>query len=228
MAPAEKIRAKASLSDNFVQVYGATNCGRISALSGADLEARPDTLGRVLPHVIMQMVDDNDRILPPGESGIIRLRSPGMARRGYGSSASSGEGFKGGWAYPGDIGAFDEDGFLHLLGRTSDLIIRGGANVHPSEVELAISECPGVRDVAVVGFAKLPEGEEIAAFIVAEGNLTEAALVAHCRTCLAPDKRPRKFVFVSDLPRNTNGKVLRSELRNRLENADKTGPERVL
>jgi acyl-CoA synthetase (AMP-forming)/AMP-acid ligase II len=141
-----------------------------------------------------------------------------MARSVYGGSATaSGDTFKGGWAYPGDIGAFDSDGFLHLLGRTSDLIIRGGANVHPSEVELALSDCEGVQEVAVTGFTKLPEGEEIAAFVVSAGNLTEATLDAHCRTRLPPDKRPRKFVFVSDLPRNANGKVLRSELRKQLE-----------
>jgi long-chain acyl-CoA synthetase len=228
MTPAEKLKAKATLSDNFIQLYGATNCGRISALSGADLEARPDTLGRVLPHVIMQMVDDDDNVVTPGEAGIIRLRAPGMARGAYGSAGGPGEGFKDGWAYPGDIGTFDEDGFLHLLGRTSDLIIRGGANVHPAEVEGVLSECAGVREVAVVGFTKFPEGEEIAAFVVAETDLTEPALVAHCRSRLAADKRPRKFVFVSDLPRNTNGKVLRAELRNRLEHADEIGPEPVL
>ena len=158
--------------------------------------------------------------LPPGEAGVIRLRSPGMARSIYGGvTRGSGDKFKGGWAYPGDIGALDTDGFLQLLGRTSDLIIRGGANVHPSEVELVIADCAGVQDVAVMGFTKLPEGEEIAAFVVSSGTLTEAALDAHCRTRLAPDKRPRKFVFVADLPRNANGKVLRAELRKQLEEA---------
>ena len=218
MAPAEKIKAKASLCTNFVQVYGATICGRISALSGADLDARPDTLGHVLPHVAMQIVNDDDRVLPPGEAGAIRLRSPGMARSVYGASTSSaGDSFKGGWAYPGDIGAIDREGFLHLLGRNSDLIIRGGANVHPSEIEVVIRECSGVQDVAAIGFIKLPEGEEIAAFVVADGDLTEAVLLAHCRSRLAPDKRPRKFVFVPELPRNVNGKVLRAELRKQLE-----------
>jgi acyl-CoA synthetase (AMP-forming)/AMP-acid ligase II len=220
MSAAEKVRAKRSLCDNFVQVYGSTICGRISALSGADLDAHPDSLGRVLPHVVMQMVDDDDKPLPSGEGGVIRLRSPGMAESIYGKSMpSAGDGFKDGWAYPGDIGAFAADGFLHLLGRTSDLIIRGGANVHPSEVERVIEECEGVRDVAVVGFTKLPEGEEIAAFVVSSNNLTEAALDAHCRTRLAPDKRPRKYVFVPELPRNTNGKILRTELRKQLEGA---------
>ena len=89
-----------------------------------------------------RLVNDDDRVLPPGEAGAIRLRSPGMARSVYGASTSSaGDSFKGGWAYPGDIGAIDGDGFLHLLGRTSDLIIRGGANVHPSEIEVVIREC---------------------------------------------------------------------------------------
>ena len=218
LAPAEKVRAKTSLCANFVQVYGATICGRISALSGSDLDARPDTLGRVLPHVLLQIVNDDDQVLPPAEAGAIRLRSPGMARNIYGEGRSgSGDSFKGGWAYPGDIGAFDEDGFLHLLGRTSDIIIRGGANVHPAEVELVIGECEGVRDVAVVGFTKLPEGEEIAAFVVSSSNLTEAALDAHCRTRLAPDKRPRKFVLVPELPRNANGKISRATLRQLLE-----------
>lgn len=114
----------------------------------------------------------------------------------------TGDKLKEGWAYPGDIGTIDEGGFLRLLGRTSDLIIRGGVNVHPSEVEAAIAEHEGVREVAVVGFANLPEGEEIAAFVVPSGNLTEASLVAHCRARLSSDKRPRKFAFVTKLPRN--------------------------
>ena len=152
------------------------------------------------------------------EAGAIRLRSPGMARSVYGASTSSAvDSFKDGWAYPGDIGAIDGDGFLRLLGRNSDLIIRGGANVHPSEIEVVIRECDRVQDVAAIGFTKLPEGEEIAAFIVSNGDLTEAVLVAHCRSRLAPDKRPRKFVFVPNLPRNANGKVLRAELRKQLE-----------
>ena len=105
---------------------------------------------------------------------------------------------------------------MRLLGRSSDLIIRGGVNVHPSEVEAAIGELAGVREVAVVGFTKLPEGQEIAAFVVGE-DLTEAALVAHCRVRLSPDKRPRRFLFVKDLPRNANGKITRAELRQQLE-----------
>ena len=217
MSAEEKIRAKRSLCANFVQVYGASICGRISTLSGADLEARADSVGRVLPHVTLQLVDADDKPVASGEAGVIRLRSPGMAQYIYGGNASgSGDSFREGWAYPGDIGALDDGSYLRLLGRGSDLIIRGGVNVHPSEVEAAIGELAGVREVAVVGFTKLPEGQEIAAFVVGE-DLTEAALAAHCRVRLSPDKRPRRFLFVKDLPRNANGKITRAELRQQLE-----------
>ena len=112
-------------------------------------------------------VDGEDRVLPTGETGNIRLRAPGMAKSMYGGTTrTTGDTLKEGWAYPGDIGVLDGKGFLQLMGRSSDLIIRGGANVHPSEVEAAIAELPGVREVTVVGFTKLPEGQEIAAFIV--------------------------------------------------------------
>jgi acyl-CoA synthetase (AMP-forming)/AMP-acid ligase II len=112
------------------------------------------------------------------------------------------------------------DDFLRLFDRTSDLIIRGGAYVYPAEVERVVGEHEAVQEVAVVGFTKPPEGEEIAAFVVTSTDLTEAALIAHCRARLDPDKRPRRFVFVPNLPRNANCKVLCGELRSRLERSD--------
>ena len=220
MSAEEKLRAKSSLCKNLVQEYGSSITGRISALSGADLDLHPGTVGRALPFVALEIVDADDRVLSAGEVGTIRVRSPAMATATHGeSTGGSGDKLKGGWAYPGDLGAIDH-GFLRLVGRTSDLIIRSGANVHPSEVESVIAEHEGVQDVAVVGFTKQPEGEEIAAFVVPSIDLTEAALVAHCRVRLHPDKRPRKFVFVPSLPRNANGKIIRAELRDRLENCN--------
>ncbi len=215
----EKLQVRTALCRTFIQDYGSTVSGCISSLYGPDIEARPETVGRVQPFVVLQVVDENDRVLPFGEVGNIRVRAPGMARTMYGETAprSSGDTLKAGWAYPGDIGTVDDEGFLGLLGRGSDLIIRGGANVHPSEVESVIAEHEGVRDVVVVGFTKLPEGQEIAAFVVGAVDLSEATLVAHCRVRLSPDKRPRKFLFVKELPRNANGKLSRAELRQRLE-----------
>ena len=89
----------------------------------------------------------------------------------------------------------------------------------PAEVENVLAEHAGVKEVVVVGFTKWREGEEIAAFVVPSGNLTEAELIEHCRARLSPDKRPRKFVFATELPRNVNGKISRAKLRQQLENA---------
>jgi acyl-CoA synthetase (AMP-forming)/AMP-acid ligase II len=221
MLAEEKLQVSTALCRNFIQDYGSTVSGCMSSLYGPDLEARPDTVGRVQPFVALQVVDENDQVLPFGEVGNIRVRAPGMARIIYGGATprTSGDTLKAGWAYPGDIGTLDDKGFLRLMGRSSDLIIRGGANVHPSEVESVIAEHDGVRDVVVVGFTKLPEGQEIAAFVVGSDDLTEAALIAHCRVRLGPDKRPRKFLFVKELPRNANGKISRAELRQQLETA---------
>jgi acyl-coenzyme A synthetase/AMP-(fatty) acid ligase len=216
--PEEKLQAKRALCTNFVEDYGSSLVGRISSLYGADLEARPESVGQVMPLVTLQIVDANDNVLPPRKTGIIRVRSPGMARAIYGgSSRPSGDKLYRGWAYTGDIGELDEQGFVRLLGRTSDLIIRSGVNVNPSEIEVAIARHEEVQEVVVVGFTKLPEGQEIAAFVVGSSNLTESALVAHCRVHLTPDKRPRKFVFMKELPRNPNGKISRAELRRQLE-----------
>ena len=221
MLAAEKLESKARLSSNFVQEYGASFCGPITELRGADLETKAETVGRPLPCVEVQVVDDGDRILPAGAEGFIRVRSPGMALQTYGENTrTDSDRLKDGWAYTGDIGLRDEDGFIRLLARSSDLIIRAGANVHPAEVEVVLAGHAGVKEVAVVGFAKSREGEEIAAFVVPSGEVSEADLVAHCRAHLTPDKRPRRFVFVTDLPRNTVGKILRTALRERLKAED--------
>jgi acyl-CoA synthetase (AMP-forming)/AMP-acid ligase II len=218
MRPEEKIQAKALLSGNFIQEYGASIAGRISSLGGHDLDSRPDSVGRVLPQVCLQVVDEEDNpIATPGEAGTIRLRSPGMAQSMEGAARESGDKLKNGWAYPGDVGALDDQGFLTLVGRTSDLIIRGGINVHPSEIEAVLAEYPGIRDVAAIGFPAEREGEEIAVFVVPAGEFSESDLMSYCRARLSPDKRPRRFLSVRELPRNANGKVLRGELRRLLE-----------
>jgi long-chain acyl-CoA synthetase len=222
LLPSEKRRARADLCEHFVEGYSSGASGRISVLSGTDLDVRPETVGRVLPYVELQIVDHNDKTLPVGGAGIIRVRSPAVALGTCGGSTrADGDRIKDGWVYPGDIGAVDKTGFLRLLGRTSDIIIRGGVNVHPSDVEAALLEHEGVKEVAVVGFAQSREGEEIAAFVVPSSNLTESSLIAHCRARLSPDKRPRRFLFVPKLPRNANGKIVRAQLREQMENLSK-------
>ncbi len=177
----------------------------------------PNSVGRVLPHARLEIVDENDRPLKRGETGIVRVCSPGMPDTIYRDQfRESGDRLRNGWAYPGDIGSVDKDGFLRILGRASEVIIRGGANVHPSEIEAVVSKVAGVREAAAVGYAKSREGEEIAVFVTTDGNVSEEDILAFCRGQLPPDKRPRKVVFVNTLPRNNSGKVVRRELAERL------------
>lgn len=217
MNAADKIRAWRRLTPGFLHCFSASLSGTVSILAGDDVLARPDTEGRVLPSVSVEVVDDGDRPVPTGEVGILRVRSVGMASQLYrGRDRVAGDRIRDDWAYTGDLARLSADGFLTVVGRTSDLIIRGGANVHPGEVEAAISRRHGVRDVAVVGYPDPALGEEIAAFVVTDGTIGEPELAAHCRVELQPDKRPRRFILVDALPRNANGKVLRTDLRTRL------------
>jgi long-chain acyl-CoA synthetase len=216
--PAEKQKTRAVLCRNYLETFGSSFCGSISILYGDDLDTHPASVGRPLANVALQIVDETDEVLPPCKAGSIRVRSPGMARAIYGGTTrTTGDRIKDGWLYTGDIGVMDSDGFLTLLGRSSDLIVRSGVNVHPAEVEAAMSAFPGVREVAVVGYAAEREGEDIAAFVICDAGVTEEKILTYCRTEIAPDKRPRRVVLVSAFPRNATGKVLRTELRQQLE-----------
>lgn len=218
MPTADKLDAAAYLSAGFSHCFSSTTTGTVSILGGADLQARPETEGRILPSVRAEIVDAEGNVLPPGEIGALRARSPGAVDAIYKDrDRTGGDRIRDGWGYTGDLGTIDADGYLTIRGRTSDMIIRGGANVYPAEVEAVISRLAGVIDVAVTGFADRVLGEEIAAFVVVKPGLGEAELMAHCRTQLPPDKRPRRFVLLDALPRNPNGKVLKRELRATLE-----------
>ena len=211
MSTEDKLAAHRLLTPTFLLCFSSSITGTCSILQGDDLLARPDTDGRILRGIRVEVVDDQDNTVPEGEIGLLRVRSPAMASALIGGKGrAQGDKLKGGWAYTGDLAAVS-DNFLSIRGRSGDFIIRGGANVYPSEIEHAIMTLDGVRECAAIGFASAREGQEIAAFVAGDG-LTEDRLVRHCRATLSPDKRPRRFLFVDALPRNANGKVLRKEL----------------
>ena len=123
-----------------------------------------------------------------------------------------------GWLWTGDLGAFDEEGFLTLKDRSKDLIISGGSNIYPREVEEALLAHPGVAEVSVVGRADPEWGEAVVAFVVArEPAPTPAELDAHCLAAIARFKRPKEYRFVAELPKNNYGKVLKTALRDLLD-----------
>ena len=127
-----------------------------------------------------------------------------------------------GWLWTGDVGALDADGFLTLKDRSKDLLISGGSNIYPREVEEVLLTAPGVAEVAVVGAPDPEWGEVVVAFVVPRpgASLDRASLDAHCLERIARFKRPKRYVFVEPLPKNHYGKVLKTELRARLRAAD--------
>jgi acyl-CoA synthetase (AMP-forming)/AMP-acid ligase II len=215
---ADKLLAARHLTPTFATVFSSTTTGTVSQLAGPDLLAHPETEGRVLPWIHAEIVSEQGQVLPRGETGALRVRSLGAGDGIYEDrDRAGGDRIRNGWGYTGDLGHIDRDGMLTISGRAADMIIRGGANVYPAEIEGVLARLNGVREVAVTGFAVEGLGDEIAAFVVAAPELTEGELMAYCRTQLLPDKRPRRFIFVDALPRNPNGKVLRRELREKIE-----------
>lgn len=221
----EKVAAQDRLTPHTMTNYAATASGTIASLYGADLRARPETEGRLLTSSRVEVVDEHDHALPLGSKGILRVRAPGMATEIFGGEQRpSGDKIRDGWVYPGDIVSVGEDGFLTFHGRQSDMIVRGGVNVYPAEVENAIAPLPGVNEVAVVGVRSAREGEEIAAFVSAERHVGVAQIEAHCRKALTSDKRPRRIVLVDEFPRNANGKVVKRDLAKSLSSEPDTIP----
>ena len=178
-------------------------------------EARIASVGITRSGVEVRVVGDDDRELSPGEIGEIIVRGD-VVMGGYWNNPEASEvALRGGWLHTGDLGVFDEDGFLTLKDRSKDLIISGGANIYPREIEEVLLTYAGVTDVAVVGCPDREWGEQVVAFIVTQGDskLTPAELDAHCLANIARFKRPKRYVFVSDLPKNNYGKILKTELR---------------
>ncbi len=220
----EKLLAIERLSPNFVVGYGSTGTGMIAMQYGKDFDRHPASVGRPFPIVLVQVVDEHDNVLQPGEVGSIRVRSPGNALEIYeqepGNNDGKGDRIAEGWVYPGDLGSLSEDGYLTLRGRSANVIIRGGANVYPAELEAVLNEHPAIRESAVVGYPSRTHGEEIAAFVVADDSVTRQDLMAFCLSRFSPDKRPRELFIVDRLPQSSAGKVLHRELVDRLKSDD--------
>lgn len=207
--PATLARAFADrYGEVLYNLYGSTEVGYATVAGPQDLRADPATAGRVLHGVVVKLVDADGREVPPGSSGRVFVGSE-MAFTGY-----TGGGDKvrlGGLVSTGDTGHFDEAGRLRIDGRDDDMVVSGGENVFPGEVEDVIGALPGVRDVAVVGVPDEQFGQRLAAFVVGDG-LDEQAVKAHVKSRLASYKVPRDVTFCAELPRNATGKVVRSAL----------------
>ena len=227
MYSADIIEAVDWFGAKFVQIYGQGECPMsITALSRGDIADRSHprwrerlgSVGTAQSVVEIAIGDDAGRRLGRGETGEVMVRGrtvmPGYWRAPKATAAALVDG----WLMTGDVGRIDEDGYLTLTDRNVDLIISGGANVYPREVEEVLLNHPNVHEVAVVGQKDAEWGEIVVAFVVARTNGFDAgALDAHCKDNIARFKRPKAYRQVDELPKNNYGKVLKTALRAELE-----------
>ena len=197
--------------------YGATEVPRTISYTAEDVDELPGAAGRLMPGVEIKVVDEEGRPLPDGEVGELWIKSP-SAMDGYlDHPDETREVLSDGWYRSGDLGAVLPGGFVRLVGRKRDRILRGGYSVFPQEVEAVLISHPAVAEAAVAGVLDADLGEEIAAFIAlkASAEATEEEIIAYCKERLAHYKYPRKVTILNELPRGAMGKVLKSELLKR-------------
>jgi acyl-CoA synthetase (AMP-forming)/AMP-acid ligase II len=173
------------------------------------------SVGRPMDDVEVAIMDRDGNILPPGKEGEICVSGSRIMREYHGQKEATEAAIKGGWLHTGDVGYMDEDSYLFITGRTKDLIIRGGENISPGEIESALEDHPKVAEAAVIGVPDVEWGERVMALIVLRPgeSMTKEEVVQYCKGRLASFKAPEEVAFVEELPRNPLGKVLKTELR---------------
>jgi fatty-acyl-CoA synthase len=206
------IRAMDALGDVLYNLYGSTEVAWASIATPEDLRAAPGTAGRPPRGTVVKLLDADGAEVAPGESGRIFVGSE-MVFSGY--TDGGGKEVIGGLMSTGDVGRLDEAGRLFVEGRDDEMIVSGGENVFPREVEDLLANYGGVEDVAVVGVEDEDFGQRLKAFIVPRNGaeLTEGMIQSHVRENLARYKVPREVIFLKELPRNSTGKILKRELR---------------
>jgi len=207
----------------IIEGDGPTECSPVTCCNPLDATKRKiGSVGPPLPGVEMAIVDENDRFLPPREVGEIVVKGPNVMKGYWKDEESTREVLKDGWFHTGDLGYMDEDGFFYIVDRKKDLIIVGGANVYPREVEEVLLIYPGIAECAVVGKSDPLRGEVPMAFIVPQegADIDCDALIKFLKGHLANYKVPRQIRVVEELPKNVSGKVLKYILRRRLEEED--------
>lgn len=209
MAADEARRFRSTISAGLTGYYASSEGGGISVLDAVDVAAHADSVGRAAHGVEVEIVSEAGHTVTPGTVGRLRYRGPGVTTRTVDAAGRVTD--NDGWFYPGDLASRDAEGYLRLAGRSKDVIVRGGINIYPAEIEHRIAELPAVHEVAVVGVATPDRGEAVHAFVV--GDVAETDLQAHCRTHLAPYKQPEVWHQLGALPRTAADKIDKNQLR---------------
>jgi fatty-acyl-CoA synthase len=221
LSPRLALDAMDALGDVLFQFYGATETGLVTLATPTDLRERPASIGRALPGVEVRLLDEAGAPVALGDVGELFAASASLIEGYAGDPNATAASLREGAFSVGDLAYADDEGRYFLVGRKRDLIISGGVNVYPAEVEAVLEAHPDVAEAAVVGAPDADLGERVVAFVVLREGVTPGNdhLEAHARRELAGPKRPRAYHWVTELPRNPTGKVLKTELRRRVQGA---------
>jgi long-chain acyl-CoA synthetase len=214
--PVELLHAfELTFNVRILEGYGLSETAPVVAFNQLQRPSKPGTVGLPVFGVEVRCVDEHDQALPPGERGEVVVRGPNVMKGYYGRPEATAEVMRGGWFRTGDIGQFDDDGYLSIVDRKKDMILRAGFNVYPREIEEVLMTHPGVALSAVIGVPDPRLGEEVKAFVVRRpgATVTEAELIAWAREQMAAFKYPRIVEFRDTLPMSATGKLLKRALR---------------
>ncbi|WP_198507829.1 class I adenylate-forming enzyme family protein [Bacillus sp. FJAT-45037] len=210
-------KVKESFSGVRVQnLYGQTeNAPAATTLLDSDALTKIGSVGKALPYTDVRVVDSEGDEVPIGEVGEIIVMGPQVMKGYLKNREATNASLKNGWLYSGDLGRLDAEGFLYIVDRKKDMIIRGGENVYPVEVEEILYEISELVESAVIGVPDPVLGEAVKAYVVVkqQATITEDEIISYCRSRIAKYKCPSKVDFVEELPRNASGKVLKTTLR---------------
>jgi fatty-acyl-CoA synthase len=203
-------------ADGVYDLYGCTEASpTITALKGKDSFRKHGSVGLPAPFLQARVVDEGGIPLPPNQVGEVVCRGPNVMQCYYKDPEATREAIKHGWLYTGDLAKVDEEGYFYIVDRKKDMIVSGGENIYPREIEEVLMRHRAITDVAVVGVPHQTWGETVKAFVVPkEGEkITEKEVIDFCKKYLASYKKPTQVAFVSSIPRNPSGKALKKILR---------------
>jgi long-chain acyl-CoA synthetase len=217
LAPATLRGFEARFNTTIIEGYGMSETSPALTFNRYDMERKIGSVGTPVWGVELKVVDGDGRDLPTGEAGEIWVCGHNVMKCYHNAPEKTAAALKDGWFHTGDVGRFDEDGYLYLIDRVKDMINRGGECVYPTEVEKMLSEHPAISTVAVIGAPDEKYGEEIKACVVLKpgAGVSEDEIIAWAKRRMAAHKYPRRVEFVPSLPVSPSGKILKKELRKR-------------
>lgn len=209
-----KKKVIAAISDQLYDYYGSTESNSMSVLKPRDQLRKPGSVGQPFTNVEIMIAGPDGEALPPGETGEIWCANPSLMTGYLNNPEGTAAAFTGRWFHTGDLGYLDDEGFLYVVGRLKDLIVSGGVNIYPAEIEQILLMHPAILDCAVVGIPDPKWGQAVKAFVTLRRNwqLDLAEVQAHCKKYLADFKKPRALEIVAEIPKNAGGKTMKAEL----------------